>query len=109
MAEQEVLEGFLCPLCMKDLGDVIQLQVHFEESHAKEDQAFVQSLKDLFFGKTRKKLNEVENELTYSVTPLKLSKSTNTSVHPVSGLRLELEEPKYEAPCKNHFKEFKSM
>ena len=23
----EVLEGFLCPLCMKDLGDVIQLQV----------------------------------------------------------------------------------
>ena len=27
MAQGEVLEGFLCPLCMKDLGDVIQLQV----------------------------------------------------------------------------------
>ena len=27
MSEGEVLEGFLCPLCMKDLGDVIQLQV----------------------------------------------------------------------------------
>ena len=28
MAEGEaVMEGFLCPLCMKDLGDVIQLQV----------------------------------------------------------------------------------
>ena len=32
----EVLEGFLCPLCMKDLGDVIQLQVvtvHLGQSH----------------------------------------------------------------------------
>ena len=25
--EGEVKEGFLCPLCMKDLGDVVQLQV----------------------------------------------------------------------------------
>ena len=25
--EGEVREGFLCPLCMKDLGDVVQLQV----------------------------------------------------------------------------------
>jgi len=53
MAQGEVLEGFLCPLCMKDLGDVIQLQVHFEEDHSKEDVAFVQSLKDLF-GKAKK-------------------------------------------------------
>ena len=27
MSGGEVIEGFLCPLCMKDLGDVIQLQV----------------------------------------------------------------------------------
>jgi len=109
MAEQEVLEGFLCPLCMQDLGDVIQLQVHFEEAHAKEDQAFVQSLKDIFFGKAKKKLADVENELTGSVTPLKLSNSLNPSFHPVSGLLLELVEPNFEAPSKNHFKEFKKI
>ena len=44
----EVREGFLCPICMADLHDVIQLQVHFEEAHDKEDPAFIQNLKDLF-------------------------------------------------------------
>lgn len=54
----EVREGFLCPICMADLHDVIQLQVHFEEAHDKEDPAFIQNLKDLF-GKAKKKiLNE---------------------------------------------------
>jgi len=108
MAEQEVLEGFLCPLCMKDLGDVIQLQVHFEESHAKEDQAFVQSLKDLFFGKVRKKLIDVENEMNDSVTPLKFQKSSNP-FHPVSGVRLELLEAQIEAPSRNHFQELRKI
>ncbi len=51
-------EGFLCPICMADLGDVIQLQVHFEEKHDKEDPAFVQNLKDLFGKAKRKILNE---------------------------------------------------
>ena len=57
----EVREGFLCPICMADLHDVIQLQVHFEEEHDKEDPAFIQNLKDLF-GKAKKKiLNEDNN------------------------------------------------
>ena len=34
----EVLEGFLCPLCMKDLGDVIQLQVRRWMKNIKEMQ-----------------------------------------------------------------------
>ena len=106
MSGGEVIEGFLCPLCMKDLGDVIQLQVstytfisfavtfqkpslnlyhiflsylsidrpkfnlyrsylnsvnpscfafqvHFDEAHSKEDQAFVQTFKELF-GKAKR-------------------------------------------------------
>ena len=40
-----VKEGFLCPICMADLGDVIQLQVHFDEEHSKEDPAVVKNLK----------------------------------------------------------------
>ena len=41
----EVLEGFLCPICMEDLVSIAQLQVHFEEEHGNEDKAVLQSLK----------------------------------------------------------------
>ena len=51
----EVKEGFLCPICMSDLGDVLQLQLHFEERHAKEDPAILKGLKDLF-GKAKSKI-----------------------------------------------------
>ncbi|NXK46957.1 RBNS5 protein, partial [Chauna torquata] len=33
----EVREGFLCPLCRKDLQSLRQLQSHYEEEHAGED------------------------------------------------------------------------
>lgn len=33
----EVREGFLCPLCLKDLQSFYQLQCHYEEEHSSED------------------------------------------------------------------------
>lgn len=33
----EVREGFLCPLCLKDLQSFYQLQTHYEEEHSGED------------------------------------------------------------------------
>lgn len=30
-------EGFLCPLCLKDLQSFYQLQSHYEEEHSGED------------------------------------------------------------------------
>ena len=30
---EEVREGFLCPMCLKDLGDISQLQVHVADAH----------------------------------------------------------------------------
>lgn len=33
----EVREGFLCPLCLKDLQSFYQLQSHYEEEHSGED------------------------------------------------------------------------
>lgn len=30
----EVKEGFLCPLCLKDLQSFYQLQDHYEEAHS---------------------------------------------------------------------------
>lgn len=55
----EIREGFLCPICMKDLGTVGQLQQHFESSHSNEDKAVFHSIKDLF-GKAKKKILKLE-------------------------------------------------
>jgi len=109
----EILEGFLCPLCMKDLGDVIQLQIHFEENHSKEDQAFVSSLKELF-GKAKKKiLNEEEQQasLDTQLTANKvLLQRRNDSIDPVSGIRRDIFRDFQPAPPNSsHFKYFKKI
>jgi len=101
-----VLEGFLCPLCMKDLGDVIQLQVHFDETHSKEDQTFLKSISDLF--KNARKSNDEETV----IKPTKQSKhkQTNLNVDPVSGISLNLYPPaRNEPPRRSHFAEFKKI
>lgn len=43
--QAEIIEGFLCPMCMKDFGTVTQLQHHFEDAHNAEDKAVFQQLK----------------------------------------------------------------
>ncbi|KAJ8370886.1 hypothetical protein SKAU_G00109140 [Synaphobranchus kaupii] len=43
----EVKEGFLCPLCLKDLQSFYQLQDHYEEEHAGEDRHVRGQLKNL--------------------------------------------------------------
>lgn len=104
-----MLEGFLCPLCMKDLGDVIQLQVHFDETHSKEDQTFLKSITDLF--KNARKSNDEETV----IKPTKQSKDSklkqiNLNVDPVSGISLNLYPPnKNETPRRSHFAEFKKI
>ncbi|XP_014667891.1 PREDICTED: rabenosyn-5-like [Priapulus caudatus] len=52
----EVREGFLCPVCMKDLVTFEQLQTHFEVAHnTEEDGAAFRHLKELL-GKAKKKI-----------------------------------------------------
>lgn len=56
----EVLEGFLCPICLEDLASITQLQAHFEEQHGSEDKDVVHALRG-FLSKAKKKLlNEDE-------------------------------------------------
>ncbi|XP_062977479.1 rabenosyn-5 [Elgaria multicarinata webbii] len=43
----EVREGFLCPLCLKDLQSFYQLQSHYEEEHSSEDKDVKGQLKNL--------------------------------------------------------------
>lgn len=43
----EILEGFLCPICKQDLKSPERLTIHVETLHA-EEQDLLQSLKDIF-------------------------------------------------------------
>lgn len=55
IAEGEIREGLLCPICLQDLKTVDQLQDHFELTHSTEDQDVFQALKG-FLGKAKKKI-----------------------------------------------------
>ena len=44
MDEGEVLEGFLCPICVVDLKTAVQLNSHFQEQHS-DDQDLFKSVK----------------------------------------------------------------
>ena len=75
----DVKEGFLCPICMADLGDVIQLQVHFDEKHAKEDPALVRNLKE-FFGKAKEKIKKgIDEQIQGSESASDLASLLNLS------------------------------
>ncbi|XP_033647984.1 rabenosyn-5-like isoform X1 [Asterias rubens] len=60
-SDSAIREGFLCPICFKDLNSVYQLQTHFEENHSHEDKAVLQQLKG-FFGKAKKLLSKQEEQ-----------------------------------------------
>lgn len=59
----EVQEGFLCPLCMKDLGTQKLLQAHFIDEHSMEDPAKCQNNKSIFDKAKRKILGKGEEGL----------------------------------------------
>ncbi|KAL0842396.1 hypothetical protein ABMA28_014510 [Loxostege sticticalis] len=60
--DDEILEGFLCPICKADLKSASQLTSHFESLHS-EEQDVLKSLKDIF-GKAKKIiLNNDDNDL----------------------------------------------
>ncbi|XP_047988513.1 rabenosyn-5 [Leguminivora glycinivorella] len=50
--DEEILEGFLCPICKADLKTASQLTNHFESLH-QEEQDVLKSLKEIF-GKAKK-------------------------------------------------------
>ncbi|KAL4707400.1 hypothetical protein ACJJTC_008585 [Scirpophaga incertulas] len=51
-SEDQILEGFLCPICKADLKSASQLTSHFESLH-QEEQDVLKSLKEIF-GKAKK-------------------------------------------------------
>lgn len=93
----EFREGFLCPICMADLGDENQLIVHFDEKHSREDPAIIQNFKELF-SKAKNKMginkNEPEQEQVVIVETNDFSKEVYgrepSTYHPVSGIHKEI-------------------
>lgn len=57
MADQCVKEGFLCPVCIADLGSISELQEHFDTEHNHEDTHMVQAFSE-FIAKTRQRLRK---------------------------------------------------
>ncbi|ELU11604.1 hypothetical protein CAPTEDRAFT_181514 [Capitella teleta] len=53
--DTEIREGFLCPICLADLGAISDLQLHFEEAHSNEDKDVLDQIKGLF-GKAKRKI-----------------------------------------------------
>ena len=49
-----IREGFICPICMKDLGAAVQLQKHFEDFHS-DDKDALQQIRGMF-GKAKRKI-----------------------------------------------------
>ncbi|KAF5297120.1 hypothetical protein FQA39_LY02700 [Lamprigera yunnana] len=68
-----IQEGFLCPVCYKDLHSPSNLLTHFEELHS-EEQDLLKSIKDLV-GKAKKKILKLdENDLESFKTEISLQK-----------------------------------
>lgn len=60
--EEQILEGFLCPICKADLKSATQLTTHFDSLH-QEEQDVLKSLKDIFGIAKKIILNTEETDL----------------------------------------------
>ncbi|KAH8271866.1 hypothetical protein KR044_008414 [Drosophila immigrans] len=61
-ASDEILEGFLCPICRADLKSIDYLTEHFARQHAEEEDALKSVFKDIFTKAKKKILNNFEDE-----------------------------------------------
>ena len=59
--DDDIKEGFLCPICFKDLKSPTNLSSHFEEFH-QDDKDVLQQLRKVFGKAKQKILNKPENE-----------------------------------------------
>lgn len=51
--EEEIIEGFLCPICRRDLKNPDRLTAHVEKEHADQDQDVLQSFREIFSIKSK--------------------------------------------------------
>ena len=63
MDADEIKEGFLCPMCLKDLRSASILQKHFEESHS-DDKDTLRQIRGMFGKAKRKIMDKIDSSDT---------------------------------------------
>ena len=80
---EEILEGFLCPICMKDLRTPSQLSAHFEEFHA-DDKDILRQLRTVF-GRAKNKILKKEDAAAQSNQTIDVNNAFTSRGTPGSG------------------------
>lgn len=60
MESDDIKEGFICPMCMKDLRNASVLQKHFEEIHSG-DKDTLRQIRGMFGKAKRKIMDKIES------------------------------------------------
>ncbi|KFU97128.1 Rabenosyn-5, partial [Pterocles gutturalis] len=99
----EMREGFLCPLCLKDLQSFHQLQAHYEEEHSGEDRDVKGQLKNLVqkAKRAKKKLLKREDDRTDSGSQERYESFSYGGVDPY------MWEPQEVGAMRSHLSDFK--
>ncbi|NXO39287.1 RBNS5 protein, partial [Locustella ochotensis] len=100
----EVREGFLCPLCLKDLQAFRQLQAHYEEQHPGEDRDVRAQLRNLVQKAKRAKkklLKQEDDDRTGSGSQEQYESFSYGGVDPY------MWEPQEVGAMRSHLSEFK--
>jgi len=63
MDADEIKEGFICPMCLKDLRSASILQKHFEESHS-DDKDTLRQIRGMFGKAKRKIMDKIDSSDT---------------------------------------------
>ncbi|NXT76288.1 RBNS5 protein, partial [Zapornia atra] len=99
----EMREGFLCPLCLKDLQSFYQLQSHYEEEHSSDDRDVKGQLKNLVqkAKRAKKKLLKREDDRTDSGSQERYESFSYGGVDPY------MWEPQEVGTMRSHLSDFK--
>ena len=87
----DILEGFLCPICMKDLASPSQLSSHFEEFHSN-DKDILKQLRTAF-GRAKNKILKKEEPVGATSRDDAKTKILSKGTPGSGGIDLELWHP----------------
>lgn len=69
---EEVMEGFLCPICKADFRSPDRLTAHFD-THSEDDQDLLKAFKDIFIS-AKKKIKGIDDGINIQITSASPSK-----------------------------------
>ncbi|GAB6029146.1 Zinc finger, FYVE domain containing 20 [Chamberlinius hualienensis] len=108
MEEEEVREGFICPICHFDLGTFQQLQSHYESVHSNISSSALSPIKGLL-DKAKKKILKVGTEDEASTAEGASSAASSSSNNPEYTYNSALWDHQEEGFSRNHFSFFKEI